>query len=677
MVSLTGSMRSGLYLSQRLARLPVARQLPITISMKVRDTAALSRLLADLYNPSSPSYRHFLTEAQFVQRFAPTAAFRAGAVSWLESRGFTYLGTSVNGLQIKVRGSIGAIQKTLGPSLYSFERNGQTFFANSSPVRLPENLAAGVASVSGLTTAAQQHLAAVTRVQASLTPPGYSPSDLATLYDLSPLASQGITGSGQTIAILTFGDYSSADITSFDRQYGLSGSVTRVNVDGGASLGSKNGQDETEADIEVVRGTADGAGILVYEASNSSSSDQSIIDLYSRIVGDDRAKIVTTSWGTAESQLPASDIATLDQLLQEAAAQGQAFFAAAGDSGAYDNAGNGPGTDSTLAVDFPASDPWVTGVGGTALLGSGTRYAGETAWSDAANRVPTGGGGGLSSVFPLPSYQGGPGVTNQYSNGQRQVPDVAAEADPSVGYSVYTVDSANNPGWGAAGGTSMASPLWAAFAALVNQSVGGSMGFLNPSLYALGQKASTFAQSPFHDVTSGDNLFYPATAGWDFATGWGSFDGSAFVTDLKSLGASVPTGTPVATSTPIPPATSTPTSTKSSAAVTITKVILLHKVKGKLQQTASLKVGETGTLVILYKTANAGSLVTMGNVTVRENGQQLKKISLSRTTYQGKRALTATVKFTNKKLVGSLMTHITVTLGSVSAALTRTFKLGL
>ncbi|MBV9279131.1 MAG: S8/S53 family peptidase [Chloroflexi bacterium] len=658
-----------LRLAQRLRPLPAARQLAVTVSLRVRDQAALDDFLRAVYDPSSPSYRRFLTPQQFAQRFGPTTASRAAVSSWLTGQGLQVLGTSTNGLQIAARGSVSRLQAAFGTSLYSFKENGRTFFANSGPISLPGTVLPNVVAVTGLASSAQQ-TTPVTHAQAKQALPGYSPTDLAGIYDYAPLISQGITGSGQTIAVATFGDYSPSDIATFDQQYGLGGKVTRITVDGGASLGAKNGQDETESDIEMVQGTARGATILVYEAPNSTTSNQTVIDLYSRIVNDNRAAIVTTSWGSAESELSSSDLSALNQLLQEGAAQGQAFFAASGDSGAYDDAGNGPSSDTTLAVDFPASDPWVTGVGGTSLQDSGGQYVGETAWSDSSNRRgPVGSGGGLSSVFSRPAYQAGPGVDNQYSNGKRQVPDVAADADPATGYTLYTVDQRGNPGWTVAGGTSMAAPLWAGFAALVNQAVGRRIGFLNPALYQLGQKASTFSTPPFHDVTQGDNLNYPATPGWDFATGWGSFDGAAFVADLKTLPAAP------ATSTPLP--TPTQTSVATSPGISISKVILLHRVNGKLQSTNSLKIGETGTIVILYKTKSATSLKAYGSVLVRQNGQLLEAIALKATTYGGKPALSTTIRFTSKKRVGTILAHVTVSLGPNVAALDRTFKLGL
>jgi subtilase family serine protease len=250
---------------------------------------------------------------------------------------------------------------------------------------------------------------------------------------------------------------------------------------------------------------------------------------------------------------------------------------------------------------------------------------------------------------------------------------VAANADPNTGYAVYTISSRGVPGWTVMGGTSASAPVWAGFTALVSQSIGKRVGFLNPTLYELGQKASTFAQSPFHDVTTGDNLYYPATQGWDFATGWGSFDGAAFVADVKTLPQAPTTSTPLPTATASPTPSPTPQSVKPT--LTINKVLLLHRVAGKLVVTTRLKVGETGTLVILYTRKNASSLPLSGTITVRENGKVVRVVAAGSTTYQGRPALTVTLKFTNAKRVGTLSARVTLSLGTISAALNHVFKL--
>jgi hypothetical protein len=219
---------------------------------------------------------------------------------------------------------------------------------------------------------------------------------------------------------------------------------------------------------------------------------------------------------------------TLDNIFKQAASQGQSFFAASGDNGAYDCG------DSRLTVDSPANDPYMTGTGGTNLtLNPDITYATESAWSNPNTFPARGSGGGLSSYFARPNWQTGPGVANTYSTGKRQVPDVSLDADPQTGYSVYVTYN-RSTGWNVVGGTSAAAPGWAAFTGVYNQYAAAygkpSLGYANPTLYSTGSYAQAYP--PYHDITTGDNLYYQTTTGWDYPTGWGSFDANNLARDL-------------------------------------------------------------------------------------------------------------------------------------------------
>jgi subtilase family serine protease len=664
-VHVSGSVPPTLGKVKRLQRVATRRQFNVIVSLRLRNDAALQQFLTQAYDPSSPSYRHFLTPAQFAQRFAPSAGTRGEVTAWLKKQGLQVTNTSANGLEISVRGSAARIQAAFNTPIYSFKRGSQTFIANTQAVRVPGTFGSQILSVSGLSTEAQLQPVPGPKLQS--TPQGYSPADIHNLYDFNSLYSSGINGTGQTLAIATYAGYDAANITTFDQRFNLpTGNVTKVAVKAsgrtGAPLGVQNGEDESELDIEMSQATAPQAHILVYEAP---PTDPGSLALFTRIVNDNKAQVISTSWGGAEIYWPASQINSMDQLFQEASAQGQAVFAPSGDNGAFDAAGTGPGTDTQLAVDFPASDPWVTSIGGTTLQTSGLVYGSESAWSDDSDpTLPTGTGGGLSTLFARPSYQAGPGVSNSDSNGMRQIPDVAADADTNTGYAIYAIGRSNQSHWGEYGGTSASTPLWAAFAALVNQSLGRRAGFLNPTIYQLAQKAATLPRQPFHDVTSGTNLYYSATPGWDYTTGWGSMDAAAFVADTKTI--TIPI-----VSTPAPTATAKP----AKPTVSISKVVLVRSLSGRLQTTSSLKVSQSGTLFVLYKKAHDPSLMPKGKVTVTKNGTTIKTVTLKASTYNGKAALSAGLKFTNKQLAGKLVAHITVTLSSATARRNYTFNL--
>ncbi len=216
------------------------------------------------------------------------------------------------------------------------------------------------------------------------------------------------------------------------------------------------------------------------------------------------------------------------------AAQGQTIFAASGDSGAYDNRSN----TSLLSVDDPAAQPYMTAAGGTSLTtaGAGGAWKSETTWS--------GGGGGISVQWPLPTWQQGVATAaNKASTAMRNVPDVSLDADPYTGYSIFL-----NGGWYLYGGTSCAAPLWAAFTALVNQqrqaNGNAPLGFANPIIYSLANASN------FHDIADGStNQYYPAVTGYDDATGWGSFNGAFLLTALAGPLALIPTTLAVSNTT--------------------------------------------------------------------------------------------------------------------------------
>ena len=313
------------------------------------------------------------------------------------------------------------------------------------------------------------------------TPGGFGPKDLSGAYNATPLQNAGILGDNQPVALFELDGYQPTDVKHYFQNYGLATpSISNVLVDGfNGSAGQ--GAIEVELDMEVVGALAPHAKQSVYEGPNTT---QGLNDTYNKIVQDNKAHIVSISWGLCEGFSGSAELQTLDNIFKQGAAQGITFFAAAGDAGAYD-CGNSP-----------ASDPYVTGVGGTHLqLNAGT-YASESVWSNPndTQRSPNGagGGGGISSTFPLPTWQTGPGVQNQYSNGKREVPDVSADADPATGYATYcTVTNAGCPatGWITIGGTSAAAPLWAGSMALIDQYMKSqgkaAVGSANPVLYGL------------------------------------------------------------------------------------------------------------------------------------------------------------------------------------------------
>ncbi|MHB1925457.1 MAG: S53 family peptidase, partial [Acidimicrobiales bacterium] len=506
-------------------------------------------------------------------RFGASPAEVSSLRASLRSKGLAGGRLASNGLSLAVTTTVATAERAFHTSMAA-ERlaSGRLAYANVSAATFPP----GVSGVLGLDDLAQAHAAlthaaltrtALTRTALTRTAPtrtalaeprttetslpvsscvssstANSPSSLAAAYGLGGLYSQGVDGTGMTVALFELADFAPSDVAAFASCEGISGeSVSVVAVDGGAAVGA--GTTEATADIEDLMSLAPGAAIVAYEGPNTTSG---LYDTYSAIISADRAQVVATSWGICEAQNDPSLMQAENTLFEQAATQGQTILAASGDSGSQDCYGPPASSDTSLAVDDPSSQPYVTGVGGTSLSSTSPRT--EAAWNSDGGA----GGGGISSVWPMPSWQTG-AVTSQSSglpcaaaSGDcRQVPDVSASADPNYGYLVYcTAGDCSGRGWGTVGGTSMASPLWAAVVALDDQSCATSnrAGLINPVLYGAGR-------SDLNDVTSGNNDLngthpgdYNAGTGYDMATGLGSPDATALASALCASSSRVSAG---------------------------------------------------------------------------------------------------------------------------------------
>ena len=538
------------------------QQIDLSIGLQMRNQPELAGLLTALYNPRSPQYHQFLSPQQFAAEFGPTAAQQQQVVDYLRGAGITVNKVSSNGLLINARATVAQAESAFQVQINNYQAGTRQFYANAGTPSIPSPVAPLILSVGGLDNSV--HLRPL-KHRALQPLAGYKQADLVGAYDMTPLHQAGIQGNNQTVAVFELDGYQQSDISQFLSQNNLGQpSITNTLVDG--SNGSAGaGAIEVELDIEVVAEIAPKAAQIVYEGPNTT---QGVNDTYNQIVTDNKAQITTISWGQCESQSGAAELQTLDGIFKQGAAQGISLFAAAGDSGAYDC------NDTNLAVDSPAGDPYITGVGGTNLQETNGAYTSESVWSDPTDTQRSangaGGGGGLSGTFDLPSWQVAPGVSNQYSNGKREVPDVSADADPKTGYAVYcTVSASGCPSTGdiVVGGTSAAAPLWAGSTALINEYLQQQgkprLGFANPTLYTLANEKQ--ANPPFHDVTSGDNLYYPATAGYDLASGLGSPDVYNIARDVAGGSTPPPAPTPTPVPTAIPTSVSAPVPTTTSA----------------------------------------------------------------------------------------------------------------
>jgi subtilase family serine protease len=552
-VALDSQVDPAISQSQLVQAAPAEQPLNISVGLQMRNPDEFDSLLSAMYDPASPTYRQYLTPDQFTQDFAPTDDQVQQVESYIQDQGMTVTSVTPDNLLLDVQSTVGQAQQAFSVRINTYRSGRQTYYANSSSIRVPRRIRSLVTTIAGLDSYIKLHSNYQQASLASKTAPaGYTPKDVSTAYDISPLQSAGFLGDKQTIALFEMDGYLTSDITNYMQYFNpaslattlssvaanpLSASaavsnLTNVMVDnynGAAGTGAE----EVSLDIEMVDAIAPHANILVYEGPNTT---QGINDTYAKIINDNKAQIVSTSWGECEAFAGNTELQLLDNLFKQGTAQGMSFFSASGDAGAYDCG------DTNLGVDSPSSDPYMTSVGGTTLqLNANSTIASESVWSDPndnfTNEQGSGSGGGLSSYFSLPSWQKGSSVQNSYSNGKREVPDVTASADSNYGYAIYcTVQIAlcSSTGWNDVGGTSSGAPLWAASTALINQYMQAqgkkSLGQINPVLYGLYN--GTHAYPPFHDITTGDNLFYPATANYDMASGLGSPDVFNIARDL-------------------------------------------------------------------------------------------------------------------------------------------------
>lgn len=422
-------------------------------------------------------------------------------------------------------GTAEAIQRALRVELVRYGQASGAHRGYVGPVQVPKELQGIVTDVLGLDNRphARPHFRmgpkANPRVGASGT---FTAVQVAELYDFPAT----FNGKGETIGIIELGGgYKAADLNAYFSALGISPApgVSSVSVDGASNrpTGDPNGPDaEVMLDIEVAGAVAPGAKIVVYFAPNT---DAGFLDAVNQAAMDKKnnPSVISISWGGPESSWSAQSMQSFNSAFESAAALGITVCVAVGDEGSTDGV-----TDGEAHVDFPASSPYALACGGTHLAGSGTTIMEEEVWNDLPSNGAT--GGGVSATFPLPSWQANANVPPSVNPGNakgRGVPDVAGDADPFTGYQV-DVDGTNT----VVGGTSAVAPLWAGLVAVMNQALGKSAGYLNPTIYT--EVAPT--AGTFHDITSGNNGSYDAGPGWDACTGWGTPNGNAILRRLTS-----------------------------------------------------------------------------------------------------------------------------------------------
>jgi subtilase family serine protease len=491
------------------------------------DDSALHAYLAELYDPSSPNYHHWLTQEQFGTMFGASDADVLAVARWAQSNGMTVTDIWPNHRFISASIPATKAQSVLNVHLQYFTSNGTgtaaLVYAPDRDPTLPDDIAARVAYVFGLSNAMKAEAprlkvsaadafgaAAIPEAVEPLSNP-LGPSQLSTIYDLARLQSAGYTGKNLKIGVYSPTLYFAADAQQFESTYGITAPtpIEEWPASTGRATDDSDAQ-EADLDVETIMGQAPSAQIVLYEAPNDGTSTP---DQFNQIASDN-PPLVSFSYTFPEATAYQQGIEQLDTIVAQMAAQGETVVGASGDNGPYDNGGTTP------SVGYPASSVYCTGVGGTALPDSnGGYWYNEIAWNDSTGIT----GGGLSLFFAIPTWQVGPDVQNSQSNGMRQVPDVSSLAG-SPGVSIYSVDdNGQNPTWQDFGGTSASAPFWAAALVDFDQAIGKREGNYDPDLYKISQNAATYASS-YHDITVGSDQLFSCMPGWDYMTGLGSAD---------------------------------------------------------------------------------------------------------------------------------------------------------
>jgi len=549
-LTLGGHVPGMLNLARRMADGDDDSGIIVTVVLRREDPIGFSRFLGDLYDPASPKFRKFASAEQLADEFGPSRSTYATLRRYLEQSGLVVIKDSSSRQTITVRGTRADLERAFAVRIVDYEFAGRRFHANVSDPALPPALAAHVEAIAGLSNLARPRPAEISisdaaticsigaaliglvywpvavvaalcaavpiadpfgnrkiRVRWAKGPPVVTVDPSPFGANLSPLRSESLrkkgdarvaafeiapgvrvaTGAGQTIGITSFSDFDADDVRNWlvlmNAEPDQINRLSRVSIGGGSP--SRLGQVEPLLDIAGVMSVARDADVVVYDAPFTGAGT-SFQALFSAMI-DDGVDIISNSWAYCESDTSRADVESIESILQTAAAAGISVFSASGDLGSTCLNGR-PDT-----VHVPSSAPSLTAVGGSRLeFGPGFTYGNESWWDGIGNVPPSGQGGfGLSAFFSRPAYQDG--LNDQT---MRSLPDVVANADPATGFLLCQAGAGGCPDGKFYGGTSVAAPIWAGFAALLNEANGSNLGFLNPLIYPL---ANTDA---FHDAAS-------------------------------------------------------------------------------------------------------------------------------------------------------------------------------
>jgi len=496
--------------------------------MKNNKATANEKAAVDSLLQKHATERQHLTREQFLAQRGALEEDIQKVEEFAHEFGLSISETNQAKGSVTLSGTVAHFSKAFNVELTNYDSSIGPYRGRTGSIHIPSELDGIVTAVLGLDNRPQarphfrtRHPAMTTHARTTQPAGTFTPVQVAQLYDFPA----GADGTGQCIAIIELGGgYKAKDVqTYFKNTLGMTApKLVAISVNGGHNkpTGDPNGPDgEVMLDIEVAGAVAPKSTLAVYFAPNT---DQGFYNAIAAAVHDTKynPSVISISWGGPESSWSQQSLTEFNTLMEDAATLGLTVCIASGDNGSTDGL-----TDNLQHVDFPASSPYALACGGTKLTASNNQYGGEVVWNETAAQEGAS-GGGVSDIFPIPSYQSKANVpvsVNPSHFAGRGVPDVSGDADPQSGYDVYVDGQAS-----VIGGTSAVAPLWAGLTACINQLLGKRVGSLTSLVYS--QLASV--NGAFHDITTGNNGAYSAGPGWDACTGWGSPIGAAIASAL-------------------------------------------------------------------------------------------------------------------------------------------------
>jgi pseudomonalisin len=508
----------------------------VVVSLKIRNANQLDQTARAINEHGNAQFGKFLTNDQFLERHAPTAAQAQAVADYLRKSGFVNINIAPNRLLISADGTAGTVKAAFNTSLMHMQVNGQDAHANTASAQVPSELGDVVLSVLGLQTVSLPHqLYSV--YSGTVTPlpsplpivdflTGHNPTDFPGIYDIGNTP----TAANTTVGIIAVGGVTIPiqELSTFTTQNNLSPvNVKTVQSGSGDFSDQPSGDLEWDLDSQTIVGAAGGTvKQLIFYTSANASGNAGLIAALNRAVSDNLAKVINVSLGMCEADAyNDGTMSTADQIFESAVAQGQTFVVASGDGGVYE-CNTGVPNGSTYTQSYPATSPYVIAVGGTRLITTllgDPKYVGETVWNEGYNFSGSrifATGGGVSAYESAPSWQSALSVT-PLPAGRRALPDISFDAAPVFGARIYY----SGTNLIQLGGTSLSAPLFAGFWARLQSANSNVLPFPASGMYKI------FPANPslVHDITVGNNGYglrygYNAGVGWDYPTGWGSID---------------------------------------------------------------------------------------------------------------------------------------------------------